>query len=340
MQQILAADIGATNSRFALFNANTKGDAPLLTLKRERWLKGADYATFADALRELTNPASDQPLPDPKEPAPIIAVIAPAGPILGEAGRQTCRISNLTWTIDAQESAALLGIERVCMINDFVAQAHACLLPEAALPVPLLEGQALDGAPKAVVGAGTGFGKALLLGTEATPGESGPERLQRLARSKILPSEGGHSEFPFVGREEADFAAFAARREGTQRLIFDSIVSGKGLAHVFAWAGKQDLHPHQASALAPDEPEVMALYARFYARACRVYVLETLALGGLYITGGMALRVPVLEHPAFAAEFYASTAQESLLRKVPVYHVKNDRAGLWGAALHGLLQTL
>ena len=81
----------------------------------------------------------------------------------------------------------------------------------------------------------------------------------------------------------------------------------------------------------------MEWYARFYGRACRNYVLATLALGGLYITGGMALRVPALSHPAFAEEFHNSLAQERLLRNIPVFHVRKPEAGLWGAALYGLL---
>jgi glucokinase len=79
-------------------------------------------------------------------------------------------------------------------------------------------------------------------------------------------------------------------------------------------------------------------FARFYGRACRLYALHTLALGGVYITGGMALRLPVLTHPAFAEEFRHSAAHRPLLEKIPVWHVRKPQAGLWGAALYGLLR--
>jgi glucokinase len=64
-----------------------------------------------------------------------------------------------------------------------------------------------------------------------------------------------------------------------------------------------------------------------------------MALGGLYITGGMAMRVPVLEHPAFFESFRDSPQMEHLLRDVPVLHIRSQRAGLWGAAAYGIMQT-
>lgn len=339
MYRILAADIGATNSRFALFCASDSG--PLLRLERERWLKGADYPTFDDALCELRQPQSGEaPFFDPAQAMPDIAIIAPAGPILGAPGRQRCRTSNLAWDIDAQKTAQLLEIAYVELINDFAAQAQAVLLPEAIDAACILTGRAVAKAPRAVVGAGTGFGKALVLCSQAPVNETRAAMLVRLAGAVILPSEGGHAEFPFVGKEEMDFAAFVARREATPRLIFDSIVSGKGLAHIHAWVSGKSVHPHEATAQAVENEDVMALYARFYGRACKAFVLETLALGGCYVAGGMALRVPVLRHPAFAEEFFASTVQEDLLRNIPVWQVKNPQAGLWGAALYGLLRLV
>lgn len=343
MPTILAADIGATNCRFALFRAEPEdGFAPPLTLEREVWLKGADYPGFADALRALVGgeagkgPAGGL-LPWSPEDRPALAVIAPAGPVLDVEGGSACRISNLAWTVDSREAEALLGINRVFLINDFAAQAYACLLPQDIDAVALLPGQAAENAPCAVAGAGTGFGKALLLRQEAAPGASRAEELRRLALARILPSEGGHAEFPFIGKQEADFAAFATKREGRQRLIFDDVVTGKGLGLLVSWLTGRDVDPPGATALAPSMPEAMEYFARFYGRGCRLYVLETLALGGLFITGGMALRVPVLEHPAFAAEFVESS-MEKMLRRVPVWHVRKPQAGLWGAALYGLLR--
>lgn len=344
MRTILAADIGATNCRFALFQADRDDpERPLLRLLREKWLSGGDYSEFRQALRTLRaapDDGRDGPfLPDSVQ-APAMAVLAPAGPVEGD----TCRISNLPWVIRTRDVREELGIADIRLINDFAAQAYACLLPENIDAAPVLPGEASPGAPVAVAGAGTGFGQALILSEAPLPATSGAPKptshgrtLRGLMRTRILPSEGGHCDFPFAGKEEEAFADFVRQSAGIDRIIGDTIVSGSGLAHIFAFLTGERLPPREVTARLPAHPQVLEWYARFYGRACRNYVLATLALGGLYITGGMALRAPVLSHPAFAEEFRHSAAQERLLRNIPVFHVRKPEAGLWGAALYGLL---
>ena len=338
MKYLLAADIGATNSRFALFRVTqTPPDASLalpLALEREQWLDGALFPSFAEVLHALRTPKGGEPPFLAPGEAPEAAVIAPAGPVQGD----TCKMPNLPWLIRGSEVREALDIPQVFLINDFAAQAYACLMPDAVDAVPVLAGVPYPGAPVAVVGAGTGFGQALLLCPPAQEGESQSAMLWRFRQALVLPSEGGHAEFPFVGQEEFAFAAFAAQRIGSPRLIGDAIITGSGLAHIFAYHTGRDVTPREAAAEAAEHPKVMEWYARFYARACRNYTLYTLALGGLYITAGMALRVPVLEHPAFAEEFYHSAAQRPLLERIPVRHVRKPQAGLWGAAIYGLLR--
>ena len=348
MPRILAADIGGTHSRFALFRALTDvprskeasgpEGGPLLALERERRLMSSAYPDFFSVLRTLFQPAEDgsPPLLDARS-LPDVAVLAPAGPVQDGV----CRMPNLPWVIRIQDARESLGLSSIHMINDFAAQAYACLLPEAVDAIPLLDGLPPPRAPAAIVGAGTGFGQALLLdmpGADELAGLSPASRLEALRRVRVLPSEGGHAEVPFVGPQECAFAAFAAERAGTPRLIGDAVVSCSGLAHLLAFHTGLDLSPYELAAQAPGHPEVMVWFARFYGRLCRNYVLSTLALGGLHVTAGMALRVPVLTHPAFAEEFYASKAQRHLLERVPVRHIRNPLAGLWGAALYGLLR--
>ena len=196
MYTIFAADIGATNCRFALFQANRDDPGkPMLSLLREKWLAGKDYPDFRQALKTLRaiwEDDKDGPIP-PDDPAPAIAVLAPAGPIEGDA----CRISNLPWIIRAQDVRNELGIADVRLLNDFAAQAHACLIPDHIDAAPILPGVAVPGAPTAVAGAGTGFGQALILDSDNPPSSpaqsaAGAEPHSRvplaLMRARILPS--------------------------------------------------------------------------------------------------------------------------------------------------------
>jgi glucokinase len=339
MPTILAADIGATNSRFALFTANLDGASPQISLQREQWLEGASYPSFSDVLDALKRPGNDgAPFIDVAS-APDIAVLAPAGPVHDNE----CHLSNLPWVVRASDVEQALGIPRALLINDFVAQAYACMAPQNIDAVPLLPGKAMPGTPIAVVGAGTGFGKALVLPAEDADStaagfpESKALTLRYLTSARVLPSEGGHTEFPFVGEEEFAFAAFAVKDIHVRRLLVDHIVSGKGLATLYAFHTGQSLSPPEATARAIHHPQTLATFARFYARVCRNFALNTLSLGGLFVTGGMALRLPVLQHAEFAREFReTSPEQGALLRNIPIWHVRSHQAGLWGAAVYGV----
>ncbi|MDR3177058.1 MAG: glucokinase [Desulfovibrio sp.] len=339
MIRILAADIGATHCRFALIAAEVSDeDLPLLSIRRKRVFPGRAFPDCARALRSLFAPDADtQALLSHDEPVDA-AVLAPAGPVLAQGDEAVCAMPNLPWVLRSDELRSLLGVPRVMLLNDLSAQAYACLLPAEADTVCALAGEAMSGAPLAVAAAGTGFGKALLLCESGYAGERKKERLDRMSRARVLPSEGGHAEFPFVGEEEFAFARFAARKKGGDRLIGDDIVSGIGLALIADYLTGAGAPPEQAAKMCADRPEILEWYARFYGRFCRNYVLDALALGGLYVSGGMALRVPVLDHPAFAEEFYAQTPPGHFLRSVPVWHMRAPEAGLFGAALYALLR--
>jgi glucokinase len=176
--------------------------------------------------------------------------------------------------------------------------------------------------------------------------------------SRVLPSEGGHSLFPFKGQEEAAFQEFLLRMTKRKEAIGDMVVTGSGLSAIYAYHNDDNFlrpspeiaakingaipnlpAPGMASPGSGSDPLVKSLewLARFYGRVARNFVLEVLALGGVYLSGGMLEHVPaLLGHSAFAAEFRGSESQHELLQEVPVNWVSNQEVGLWGAALYSL----
>ena len=325
MSFLLAADIGGTHSRFALFAVQAaSAPPPNLALVREQWLPTAQYGSFAElahALRPSGGPAF-------APPGTLLASLGIAGPVRDG----NCEPPNISWGIRADEAAAALDIPTVFFINDFVAQGYACLLAaldaqmRATLEIAQMRAGKKSLTPCALVGAGSGCGKALVL----------PE-----ARM-VLPSEGGHGEFPFRREEEA--FANTLRDSLGEGLAVEMLVSGEGLRRLFAYHCGEDLPPAGISSRLSTprtsaEQKTLAWFARFYGRACRNFVLDTMALGGLYVTGGMAARIPVLKHPAFLESFRDSKEMGGLLRDVPVFHIRSQRAGLWGAAVYGMVQS-
>lgn len=313
---ILAADIGGTTARFALFAAGERVGASAhgpgreggLELLEQVALPTAGFASFAQVLGAL---------PDGFAARAQAAVLAVAGPV--ERGR-FCRAPNIAYPIDldALPSDALAGPSR--LINDFAAQSHGCRLLGGKASTQVLPGDMDPGRTQAVIGAGTGLGKAALL----PDGRGG---------YLVGASEGGHAAFPFVGAEEFAFQAFAMEATGEPYPRWETVVSGLGLSLVHAFHTGKRLPPDEVAPLLTPESQTTAWFARFYGRACRDYVLEVLAQGGLYVSGGVAAKNPqLLTHPAFRQEFLHSATHGGLLAAVGVRAMTDESTGLWGAA--------
>jgi len=320
---VLAADIGGTSSRFALFG---KGEFP--SPGSQVTLPTAGYATFPDLVLSAMEGLGS--------PRVYSAVLAVAGPV--ERGR-FCLPPNIGHPFDLDAVTPGLLPESTLMINDFTAQAHGCRLlcrEEKHLGVEqsghasfgqsgphvltVLPGRMDPALTQAVVGPGTGLGKAALVP------DGGGGYL-------VCGSEGGHAAFPFDGVRETDFQEFARGLLGEPYVRFESVVSGSGLALVHRYHTGRAASPAEASAELGDNPAVAEWFARFLGRACRDYVLEVLARGGLYISGGVASKNPMLlSHPAFLAEFRSSAIHPDLLDRVPVRLVTDQLIGLRGAA--------
>lgn len=311
MQSILAADIGGTSSRFAWFEVHDT----VLSLRESIWLPTREAASFADLLSSLRQ-SSFAHTPNEAD----IAVFAVAGPV--ENGSR-CVPPNIPWEIDLTRSEFSRILPPTVLINDFVAQAYACRSPVADSARSILPGRAVADAVIAVVGAGTGLGKAVLVPL----GNS---------RYLALPSEGGHALFPFVSPREQAYAEFLREKSGQPQLIGDLVVSGSGLRHLHWFLSGEELSAEEVPARLQPHSKTLAWAATFYGRICRNFALEILARGGFYIAGGVAARSPqLLTHPNFQREFTDSPTMARLLREIPVWLIDNQESGLWGAAWHG-----
>lgn len=248
-----------------------------------------------------------------------LAVLAVPGPVHG----RFCKPPNITWNIDLHDISQV-GLRRGALLNDFAAQAFACR-SRAVRDAKVLQVSRSDhmgqGGTIAVVGAGTGLGHCALVpdGTDSY---------------LAVPSEAGHAGFPFVGEEENKYGEYVRRIAKLPYCHGDAVVSGSGLSRLHAFLTGEVLSPANVAARLPHFPRTVEWFARFYGRAVRNYALSVLALGGVYVTGGVAQRNPMLvEHPAFLEEFRNCPAHGQLLSGLPVMHNTNEDSGVHGAAL-------
>lgn len=310
---ILAADIGGTSSRFSWFTCEKDGE---LRQTETTWLKTSDVSSFEELLTKLSAQA-----PNLRPSNFDYCVFAVAGPV--EGGRR-CNPPNIPWEIDLQHDSAEFGLNRFALINDFLAQAFACISPVSKEAEAIHSGTPQLDAPIAVVGAGTGLGKAALLSA-------------RNGFRVGMSSEGGHTNFAAETREEFEFQTFMTKKLGVEYLVWDEVVSGKGLSAIHEFLSGEKLEPAEVARGFNTESLTLEWAARMYGRVTRNFVLETVALGGLYIAGGVAAKNPVLiSHPEFLRSFRSSAKHAQLLAKIPVSLLDNQESGLWGAAYYGL----
>ena len=189
----------------------------------------------------------------------------------------------------------------------------------------------------ALVAAGTGLGEALMIWDGA--------------RHLVVPSEGGHVDFAPRDEREAGLLAFLQRDLG--RVSDERILSGPGVFNIYrylrsarggsepGWLRDRIASGDPSAAvgeagLAGTDPvcvETVELFASVYGAVAGNLALVVLAVGGVYIGGGIAPKLrPKLEDGTFMRAFRAKGRMEGLLESYPVRLCLNDRAPLLGAA--------
>lgn len=315
MNIFLAGDIGGTNSRFALFsNENNK-----LVLESELWEKTNSFESFAnllDRIKELDNRYDVSKLSK--------FVVAVPGAVTSE---NLIRLPYVRWAIDRAALKERYPETSILIINDFVAQAYGCLTEATADALPLLvgKGEQAEG-DIAIVGAGTGTGHGTLKKAGA-------------ASYLSIPSEAGHIPFPFLAEDkvEAKFRDFLIAEKKIVSPVCNDVVSGPGISRLHHFFTGKDLPASEAVQEFAPEAEITSYFAKFYGRACRNYVLSTLASGGkLFISGGVTIKNPFLvDNDSLKSEFLQSaTTAKDLLAQISVFLVRNERIGLVGAGYY------
>ena len=263
------------------------------------------------------------------------ACIGVAGPV----EQQLAKVTNLPWRLHASQLAEKFTIPRVALINDFQAIGYGIdELTDSDL-VTLQAGEPVPHGVRAVIGAGTGVGHAILAWCNH--------------HYQVLSSEAGHSSFAPVNALQRELLAYLETQFNPVSL--ERVLSGPGIENIFrffsarepdALTRELDLVTQQQpvtpavvnAALAKQDPlavKTLDLFIEVYGAAAGNLALFALATGGVYIAGGIAPRiVDELAHGSFIAAFSNKSKMQSLLSKIPVKVVNNAGVGLLGAAVY------
>lgn len=316
MTTILAADIGGTNCRFGVFSLENG----LLSLQRAIWIATSSISCTEDFLQSLER-ETELPVADA---GCVVAAIA--GPVSGSAMGS---LTNGALELDFESRDR----QMFWIINDFMAQAWCVMSPEG-LRAEKICGPAEAAGSRAVIGAGTGLGYASM----AEVNVFSPEKTAR-KKWQALPSENGHSAFPFVNSGECAFGEFLCRNLNIPQATCEDVIAGRGLALLHQFLTGKKLTPREVGITAlAEETDTLVWYSRFYGRLCRNWILATLCTGGLWIAGGIAAQNPLCVHNRhFIEELRGNPRWRDFLESVPVCLLTNKNSGLWGAACFGAL---
>jgi glucokinase len=304
MTVVLLADIGGSNSRFALANSAGRPERVLV-------IENDTAASLEAAVARYLDETGARPR---------AATFAVAGPIDGEE----VALTNRAWRFRRADFARRFGLASLRVVNDFEAIAWALPQLRAGETRPLGKAAVPREGVKLVLGPGTGLGVAALL-----PEVGG--------RWRVAASEGGHAAFgPHAADEDA---VFARLRDAVGHVSAESVLSGPGLVRL-----ARALDPHSpyheshtivAGALSREPSALMAtrLFVRLLGRFAGSLALTFKALGGVYIAGGVAGGLgPLLDDPQFRVAFEAHPPYQALLAAIPTLLITCEEPGLIGCA--------
>jgi glucokinase len=321
---ILAGDVGGTKCNLALFSE--KG-GKLTSVFKQRFAS-KDFAQFDLIVREFSSQAS----PHLAKERVRAAGFGVAGPVIDNRVRAT----NLPWTVDAAVLASELKLSDVVLMNDLGATGHSIehLAPEEYCV--LNAGKPERGGTRALLAAGTGLGQSFLVWDGA--------------RYRVVPSEGGHSDFAPHTEQQIELLRYMRRRY--PQVSWELILSGRGFRTLHEFLNPNLIHQSFEDPGMDPAPEItklglskecpvcsdtLDLWTAIYGAEAGNLALKVLALGGVYVAGGIAVKIiEKIKDGTFFEAFRDKWKFESLLSDIPVSVVLNESAPLLGAAYEAL----
>lgn len=321
---IIAGDVGGTKCNLALFSEK---NGKLTPVYRQRFAS-KDFAQFDLIVREFSRQA-----------APHLTGKHVRGAGFGVAGpviENRVRATNLPWTVDAASLASELNLSDVVLMNDLGATGHSIehLAPEEFCV--LNPGQPEHGGTRALLAAGTGLGQSILVWDGA--------------RYRVVASEGGHSDFAPHTEQQIELLRFMRRRY--PQVSWELILSGRGFRTLHEFLAPNVSHASFEDPGTDPAPEItklglskqcpvcadaLDLWTAIYGAEAGNLALKVLALGGVYVAGGIAVKIiEKIKDGTFFEAFRDKWKFETMLGNIPVSVILNESAPLLGAAYEAL----
>ena len=314
---ILAGDIGGTHTRLALFDSSLKKIASAQFLSKQ-------YPNLLPIVQEFLNGQNKRV---------SRACFGIAGPVVN----RKCRATNLPWSVDAAELSHALSIESVELINDLLANAWGLRTLEPSDFHLLQAGDATQVGNAALISAGTGLGEAGLFwdGKQHIP----------------FACEGGHADFS--PRNALEFELFVYLLQTHGHVSWERVLSGPGLYQIYRFlvdTHRESLSSDVEREMQHNDPSQVVSewgctgrdagcmravdwFVSLYGAEAGNLALKILALGGVYIGGGIAPHLLAsFKKGSFIQSFREKGRLAPILDSIPIRIALHEETALQGAA--------
>jgi len=331
---VLGIDVGGTNTNLGV--AGVKNSKPIILFSLN--YKSKELDSILPAIENTITYAKN------KYDIKIDFTCIGAAGIISPSN-DSAELTNVEWNLNSKELTNKTSLKYIYIINDFQTIGYGINLlnPNNRKDIFQLRAGKNDinqsKATKAILGAGTGLGKSILIYDK------------HLNAYLPIKSEGGHGDLPVHNQMELQLAEFIKNLRGiSQPLNYEEVLSGRGIENIYLfYRNKQkigetdytkeiDKSFEKASLISKYKgldrtcKETFRLYTRFYARCAKNFVLDTLSEGGLYIAGGIAAKnKEIFTSPDFNIEFEKSHKRTNILKKIPINIILNYDLSLYGA---------
>jgi glucokinase len=318
---VLAGDIGGTKTSLGIFKRGKRRPA----FKYSRTYPSMEFKGLEDIIELFLETYS-------------LSVTKACFGVAGPVQNGKCKTTNLPWQVHENRIERRFGFKRVRLLNDLSAMALSipCLMKNElftinAVKVP--KGQNIG-----LIAPGTGLGESLLFYRK---GEYFP-----------IPSEGGHTDFSPRNEIEMKLLRYLRRQYG--HVSMERVLSGPGIFSIYKFLrstgsykepkwltnkirGMDPARLITETALNKGQKlcmKTLDFFVSILGAAAGNLALTGMTTGGVYLGGGIPQKIlPKFKERTFMDSFTDKGRFKSLMKRIPVHVVLNDRAPLLGAAI-------
>jgi glucokinase len=319
---ILAGDVGGTKTELAIYENK---DGMLDKLESEKFISN-EYSGLEEIISLfLSN----------REYQIDSACIGIPGPV--ENGK--VKLTNLSWELDETDLSEKLNIRKFKLANDLEAIATAVPFIENDDLIMICKGSGdFSKSNKAILAPGTGLGQAALV--------------YRDNEYTVIPTEGGHTDFAPCNEIERELLKYLQNKY--EHVSYERVISGIGLVNIFEYlksTGKFEISNElmkrieTGDSAAVISAEGVSRNSEICVKAIDIFVsilgaqagnmvLNFKATGGVYLGGGIPVKITdKLKEGLFLKAFLNKGRLSYLTEMTPVFIIKNESAGSFGAAI-------